>query len=66
VQLGSDIESTAQNPHVFTVGRSVGYEAVDQVTEGFGQLQTDTDLCKDTSSEGSSTDITTGADTGVN
>jgi hypothetical protein len=66
VRLGSYIESTAQNPHVFTAGCSVGYEVVDQVTEGFGQLQTDTDLCKDASSEGSSTDITTGADIGVN
>jgi hypothetical protein len=51
---------------VFTAGHSVGYEVVDQVTEGFGLLQMDADLCKDASSEGSSTEITTGTDIGVN
>lgn len=65
VRLGSYIESTAQNPHVFTAGHSVGYEVVDQVTEGFGLLQTDADFCKDASSEGS-TDITTEVDIRVN
>jgi hypothetical protein len=66
VRLGSYIESTAPNPHVFTAGHSVRYEVVDQITEGFGQLETDADLCKDASSEGSSTDITTGVDIRVN
>jgi len=48
------------------VGHSVGHEVVDQVTEGFGLLQMDTDLCKDTGPEAASADITTGADIGVN
>ena len=65
-RLGSYIESTARNPHVFTAGRSVDYEVVDQVTEGFGLLQTDTDLCKDAGPEPARADITTGADIGVN
>ena len=65
-QPGSYIKSTAQNPHVFTVGHSVGHEVVDQVTKGFGLLQMDTDLCKDTGPEAASADITTGADIGVN
>jgi hypothetical protein len=63
--LGSYIESTTRNPHIFTAGRSVGHEVVDQVTEGFGLLQTDADLCKD-AGEAASADITTGADIGVN
>ena len=58
--LGSYIESTARNPHIFMAGCSVDYEVVDQITEGFRLLQTDTDLCKDTVSEA------TGADIGVN
>ena len=41
-------------------------EMVDQITEGFGLLQMDTDLCKDTVSEAAGADITTGADIGVN
>jgi hypothetical protein len=44
----------------------VDYEVVDQITEGFGLLQTDTDLCKDTVSEATGADITTGSDIGVN
>jgi hypothetical protein len=65
-RLGSYIESTARNPHVFTAGCLVGHEVVDQVTEGFGLLQTDTDLCKDTGPEAASADSATGADIGVN
>ena len=66
-RLGNYIESTAQNPHVFTAGRLVNYEVVDQITEGFGLLQTDADLCKDAASkELVSGNITTGADIGVN
>ena len=65
-RLCSYIESIARNPHVFTVGHSVGHEVVDQVTKGFGLLQTDTDFCKHTGPEAASADITTGADIGVN
>ena len=64
--LGSFIKSTAHNPHIFTARRSVDYEVVDQITEGFGLLQMDTDLCKDTVSEATGADITTGADIQVN
>ena len=39
----------------------MGHEVVDQVTKGFGLLQTDADLCKD-AGEVASADITTGAD----
>jgi len=64
--LGSYIESTTQNPHIFTAaGHSVGHEVVDQVTKGFGLLQTDADLCKD-AGEATSADITNRADIGVN
>ena len=35
-----------------------GYEVVDQITEEFGLLQMDTDLCKDTISKAPGTDIT--------
>ena len=41
------------------------HEVVDQVTEGFGLLQTDADLCKD-AGEPPSADIPTGVDIGVN
>ena len=44
----------------------MGHEVADQVTEGFGLLQTNTDLCKDDGPEAASADITTGADIGVN
>ena len=64
-QLGRYIESTTQNLHIFTAGNSVGHEVVDQVTKGFGLLQTNADLCKDVG-EATSADITTGADIGVN
>jgi hypothetical protein len=63
-RLGSYIESTTRNPHVFIAGRSVDYEVVDQVTEGFGLLQTDTDLCN-AGPESASADIPSGADIGV-
>ena len=44
----------------------MGHEVVDQVTKGFGPLQMDTGLGKDTGPEPASADITTGADIGVN
>ena len=65
-RLGEYIEKIGSNPHVFTAGRSIGYEVPDRITEGFALLGEDADLCKDTGREAAGAEATTGEDIGVN
>jgi len=65
-RLGEYIEKLGHNPHIFTAGRSVDYKVADRITEGFGLLGEDADLCKDNGGEAADAEATTGVDIGVN
>lgn len=64
-KLRKYIESPEQNPHVYTVGRSVLYQIPDHISNGFALLTEDTDLCAIIDG-GDGIERPTGEDLGVN